>query len=200
MNISARPWPLTMAMAMVSFLLLGATPADSFQIPTNSYPKSVLTRNNRRCCSEPKRSLLESPLSQRTSSPTVALKSAPSDGGDAVEESFDGGGILGILASVVVLYSEFVLKNTGCGLPAGPFGIVGAVEGVSYLGVVATCAFAVVEGVSGEDATATTTTTRKIATALAGLAAVVGILVLASQVTNYGYIPNAVPMEGGMCE
>ena len=59
------------------------------------------------------------------------LKSTSGDGGAGEEELFDAGGILGILASVVVLYSEFVLKKTGCGFPAGPFGLVGAVEGVS---------------------------------------------------------------------
>ena len=32
----------------------------------------------------------------------------------------------GVFASAVVLYSEFTLKTTGCGLPAGPFGAVGA--------------------------------------------------------------------------
>lgn len=34
---------------------------------------------------------------------------------------------------------------------------------------------------------------------LSFLAALVGVVVLVLQVTNYGYIPNAVPMEGGMC-
>lgn len=34
---------------------------------------------------------------------------------------------------------------------------------------------------------------------LAYVAVLAGIFVLFSPVTNYGYIPNAVPMEGGMC-
>jgi hypothetical protein len=51
----------------------------------------------------------------------------------------------------------------GSGLPAGPGGLLGAAEGLSFLAIVA------------------------------------GLVVLALQVTNYGYIPNAVPMEGGMC-
>ena len=42
----------------------------------------------------------------------------------------------GVFASAVVLYSEFTLKTTGCGLPAGPFGAVGAIEGISYLAVI----------------------------------------------------------------
>ena len=45
-------------------------------------------------------------------------------------------GISGITASVIMLYSESILFQTGCGLPAGPLGLVGAAEGISYLGVV----------------------------------------------------------------
>ena len=44
-------------------------------------------------------------------------------------------GVAGTVASCVMLYSEFVLSQTGCGLPAGPLGLVGAVEGISYLSV-----------------------------------------------------------------
>ena len=51
----------------------------------------------------------------------------------------------------------------GSGLPAGPGGLLGAAEGLSYVAIAA------------------------------------GAVVLLLQVTNYGYIPNAVPMEGGMC-
>jgi hypothetical protein len=32
-----------------------------------------------------------------------------------------------------VLYSDWVLKTTGRGLPEGPYGLYGAAEGVSYL-------------------------------------------------------------------
>lgn len=45
-------------------------------------------------------------------------------------------GAAGVVANVVCDYSLFVLKTTGCGLPAGPFGLIGAAEGISYLIVV----------------------------------------------------------------
>ena len=45
-------------------------------------------------------------------------------------------GTAGTVASCDMLYSEFVLSQTGCGLPAGPLGLVGALEGISYLSVV----------------------------------------------------------------
>ncbi len=53
--------------------------------------------------------------------------------------------------------------TTGSGLPPGPGGLLGAVEGLSFL------------------------------TAAAGLA------VLGFQISDYGYVPNAVPVEGGVC-
>ena len=33
----------------------------------------------------------------------------------------------------VMYWSLYTLKTTGCGLPAGPFGLFGAAEGISYL-------------------------------------------------------------------
>lgn len=100
----------------------------------------------------------------------------------------------------MVLYSEYTLKTTGCGLPAGPFGIVGAIEGLSYLGVVGICANAVSKYFSDEGDNRSDTGARRLATTLGVSAALVGILVLGFQVMDYGYIPNAVPMEGGMCK
>lgn len=52
-------------------------------------------------------------------------------------------GIAGTFASVIMLYSESVLFQTGCGLPAGPLGLVGATEGLSYLGVVGLVGFSI---------------------------------------------------------
>jgi hypothetical protein len=53
-------------------------------------------------------------------------------------------GGVGTFAALITLYSEFTLKTTGCGLPAGPFGLVGLVEGLSYVGVTGVAAFALV--------------------------------------------------------
>ena len=135
----------------------------------------------------------------------TAITSRPLlSGFDGVD--FDTTGILGILASMVVLRSEFVLKTTGCGLPAGPFGLVGAIEGVSYLGVVATTATAIVAATSDSknnndnDNDNNIGLLRRLAISLSVSAIIFGIFVLVLQIFDYGYIPNAVPMEGGMCE
>ncbi|KAJ8602572.1 hypothetical protein CTAYLR_008767 [Chrysophaeum taylorii] len=109
-------------------------------------------------------------------------------------------GALGTVASGIVFWSEFTLKTTGCGLPAGPGGALGALEGISYL---------VIVGIIGASATTKLRTGSGLpagpygllgaAEGLAYLAALVGVVVLISQVAEYGYIPNAVPVEGGVC-
>jgi len=109
-------------------------------------------------------------------------------------------GIAGSLAALVMIYSEFVLSQTGCGLPAGPLGLVGAVEGLSYLSVVGLGGYSIFQKVTtGSGLPAGKYGFLGLAEGLAFLALLGGVIVLGLQVTNYGYIPNAVPMEGGMC-
>eukprot|EP00878_Enallax_costatus_P001899 GHUV01002059.1.p1 GENE.GHUV01002059.1~~GHUV01002059.1.p1 ORF type:complete len:161 (+),score=42.51 GHUV01002059.1:129-611(+) len=49
----------------------------------------------------------------------------------------------GLVCNPVMLYSEYVLKTTGAGLPPGPGGIFGALEGISYLVVLGIIAWSV---------------------------------------------------------
>lgn len=44
--------------------------------------------------------------------------------------------IVGLASQPVMWWSLYVLKTTGCGLPAGPFGLIGAAEGISYLVII----------------------------------------------------------------
>jgi hypothetical protein len=68
---------------------------------------------------------------------SVQLYSSSNNEDESMSESNQGIlGAIGCVASLTVLYSEFVLLNTGCGLPAGPYGLVGLVEGLSYLTVI----------------------------------------------------------------
>lgn len=41
----------------------------------------------------------------------------------------------GLISTPVIGWSLYTLKTTGCGLPPGPAGSIGAIEGVSYLAV-----------------------------------------------------------------
>jgi hypothetical protein len=109
-------------------------------------------------------------------------------------------GVSGILASAIMLYSEFTLKTTGCGLPAGPLGIWGAAEGISYVGVLALATYSIYTKIrTGSGLPAGPFGLLGAAEGLSFLAIVVGIAVLGFQILDYGYIPNAVPVEGGIC-
>jgi hypothetical protein len=54
-------------------------------------------------------------------------------------DSVGAGGVAaiggGLIANPVVWWSLYTLKTTGCGLPPGPGGSIGAIEGVSYLAI-----------------------------------------------------------------
>ncbi len=182
---------------VISIGLFGLSPIDSFRIPTVAKVNPWLSLGVRSTLPAPDSFVFE-PRSQ----PSLALKSSKEDDNSeaTAASSLSIDVVLGITASIVVLYSEYTLKTTGCGLPAGPFGIVGAIEGLSYLGVVGICANAVSEYFSDEEDNGSDNGARRLATTLGISAALAGILVLGFQVMDYGYIPNAVPMEGGMCK
>jgi hypothetical protein len=110
-------------------------------------------------------------------------------------------GVTGTIAALVTLYSESVLKMTGCGLPAGPFGLVGGVEGLSYLGVTGIAAYSLYTKIkTGSGLPAGPKGLLGAAEGLSYLAIVAGLVVLALQVSNYGYIPNAVPGADSICK
>ena len=93
-----------------------------------------------------------------------------------------------------------MLRTTGCGLPPGPAGAIGASEGLSYL---------IVAGTVAASATAKARTGRGLpdgpggvlglAEGLAWVVALAGAAVLVLQVSDYGYVPNAVPAADAPC-
>lgn len=67
-------------------------------------------------------------------SPKTHLRAINNSG---LSESDQGvAGAVGSVMAITVFYSEFTLFSTGCGLPAGPFGLIGLAEGLSYLGII----------------------------------------------------------------
>jgi len=96
--------------------------------------------------------------------------------------------VLGILSQPVVWTSLYYVATTGAGLPAGPFGIIGATEGISYLIVVALVAKKLVS--TNEDGGKTTT----IAESLSLFTLAVSLAVLINLVASQGCIPNAKPI------
>ncbi|XVF15739.1 hypothetical protein REPUB_Repub09cG0181700 [Reevesia pubescens] len=64
----------------------------------------------------------------------VAMAKETSESGNGITEKAAIAG--GLVANPVIGWSLYTLKTTGCGLPPGPGGSIGALEGVSYLIVV----------------------------------------------------------------
>jgi len=108
--------------------------------------------------------------------------------------------ILGLASQPIMWWSLYTLKTTGCGLPAGPFGLLGAAEGISYLVVVGFVGAALLSKVtSGSGLPAGPGGLLGAAEGLSFLTAAAGLAVLGFQIADYGYLPEAVPVEGGVC-
>ena len=108
--------------------------------------------------------------------------------------------ILGLVSQPIMWWSLYTLKTTGCGLPAGPFGLIGAAEGVSYLVVIGFVGAAILSKVTtGKGLPAGPLGLLGAAEGLSFLSAVAGLAVLGFQLADYGYLPEAVPTEGGVC-
>ncbi|KAF6252353.1 hypothetical protein COO60DRAFT_538484 [Scenedesmus sp. NREL 46B-D3] len=130
----------------------------------------------------------------------ASMDAAAADGAAASPDWAAGMQLMSALAGCAavgtVLWSEFVLKETGCGLPPGPYGLLGAAEGISYLSVLGFAgAGAAARGASG--GRQGLPGALKVPEVLAYGALAAGLFVLASQLREYGYIPP--PLPGGEC-
>lgn len=98
------------------------------------------------------------------------------------------------------LHLTLTLTRIGCGLPAGPGGLIGGIEGISYLGVAGLLgASAYKKSTTGSGLPAGPFALLGAAEGVAFLLVLAGVYVGVCQVLDYGYIPNAVPVEGGKC-
>ncbi len=110
-----------------------------------------------------------------------------------------GASSAGLIAQPVVWVSLCFVATTGAGLPPGPFGLVGAAEGVSYLVVLALVARSLFRGlVAGEgkeeEEEGPNSGSIALAERLSSASLVAGILVLAGLVAQQGCVPNAKPI------
>ena len=112
----------------------------------------------------------------------------------------------------MVWISLYFVKTTGGGLPAGPGGIIGAIEGLSYLLVVIFALFPSLlpslsfdeqkqqddNGDDDDSAIVTTTTTTmtivEVTTLSSRITLVLGLLTLIGLIVDQGCIPNAKPI------
>ena len=80
-------------------------------------------------------------------------------------------------------------------------GAVGAIEGVSYLAVIGIAgASLATKAKTGSGLKAGPGGLLGLAEGLAFTAIAVGLVVLGFQLADYGYLPNAIPVEGGRCD
>lgn len=101
----------------------------------------------------------------------------------------------GMVAQPVVWTSLYFVATTGAGLPAGPFGLLGALEGVSYLVMLAFVGVSLYRKVTtGSGLPPGPSDLLGAAESLSYLSLLAGLLTLASLVVSQGCVPNAKPI------
>uniref|UniRef100_A0A2P2QMJ3 Uncharacterized protein LOC105126557 n=1 Tax=Rhizophora mucronata TaxID=61149 RepID=A0A2P2QMJ3_RHIMU len=98
--------------------MLLSSPASASLFSLENHGSSVINRSTR----------FHRPLK------ALAMAKESSDSGNGTAEKLAIAG--GVISNPVIGWSLYTLKTTGCGLPPGPGGSIGALEGVSYLIVV----------------------------------------------------------------
>ena len=96
--------------------------------------------------------------------------------------------LIGLVSQPIVWISLYSLATTGHGLPVGPGGSIGAVEGIAYLVVVGSALLPTVS--SGGKSLMDTLDARILSRATIAL----GLLVLAGVAAGKGCVPNAKPI------
>ena len=166
-----------------SVLLVGV---DSFRLGY-SPPTTVTPPATYRCDNfPPMRHGYSSALGRKQErSSRVILNSSEDDDTNATNNSGNNGILesIGLVSQPIVWISLYFLGTTGHGLPAGPGGSIGAVEGIAYLVVVV---LAVLPG----DNSSSPLNARTFSRATIAL----GLLVLAGVAASKGCVPNAKPI------
>ena len=96
-------------------------------------------------------------------------------------------GTVGVTSQPIVWVSLYFVASTGRGLPEGPFGLLGAIEGLSYLAIVSLVLKRLVLKSKGSDLL-------EKAENLSLLTIGFSLLVLGNLIAQQGCIPNAKPL------
>lgn len=174
------------------FLIFSALfAAESFHIP---YRKNSLVRSANSA------GLVT--VTVPTVSPTITSKSSTvlysnEDSSEELDPSIATlVGTGGIVANVVCAYSLYVLKTTSCGLPPGPFGLLGALEGISYLGIVGILGWSLITKVkTGSGLPAGPNGLLGAAEGLTFLTVLGGLVVAGLNWNEYGFLPGFLPND-----
>ena len=156
--------------------------------------KGSFQGTNTRLCHPPIESsnIICAPLQHPQSHPSLKSSTILSLSGQNESESgnhISVLGALGIACQPIAWISLYFVATTGAGLPAGPFGLLGAVEGLSYLLIVGLVASS---GVG--DKNNGTDTSLSTAQKLSSFTLLVALLTLLSLIKAQGCIPNAKPI------
>ena len=104
-------------------------------------------------------------------------------------------GVAGVSAQPVIWASLYNVATTGGGLPAGPFGLIGLLEGISYLIIVYIVGTALISKVrTGSGLPSGPYGVLGLAEGLSFISVTAGLGVLAYVATGQGCIPNAQPI------
>ncbi|XP_057449400.1 uncharacterized protein LOC130740737 [Lotus japonicus] len=133
----------------------------------------------------------------RTRTPRKIVSMAKESSDDSSIGTIEKAAIAGgLISPPVIAWSLYTLKTTGCGLPPGPGGSIGAIEGVSYL---------VVVGIVGWSLYTKTKTGSGLPNGpfgllgavegLSYLALVAIVVVFGLQYLDQGYIPGPLPAD-----
>lgn len=105
-------------------------------------------------------------------------------------------GATGVISNIIVDYSLYVLKSTGCGLPPGPFGLEGLAEGVSYLAVVGIFGWSALTKIkTGSGLPAGPAGLLGAAEGLTYLSILGGIVIAILNYFDYGFLPGFLPND-----
>jgi hypothetical protein len=105
-------------------------------------------------------------------------------------------GAAGVFANVICGYSLYILKTTSCGLPPGPFGLLGAAEGISYLVVVGLFLYSAITKIkTGSGLPAGKYGLLGLAEGLTFLTVLGGIVIAGLSYTEYGFLPGFLPND-----
>lgn len=107
---------------------------------------------------------------------------------------------LSLPALPIVGYSEYVLLTSGCGLPPGPYGLLGAAEGISYLVVAAIVLLSVFSKVkTGSGLPEGPGKLLGASEGVAFLLAFAGVAIAGYTFYKFGSLPSGIPTPGDRC-
>ncbi|KAI4314859.1 hypothetical protein L6164_027725 [Bauhinia variegata] len=124
----------------------------------------------------------------------ISMAKEGSDTGNGIAEKAAIAG--GLISTPVIAWSLYTLKTTGCGLPPGPGGSIGALEGVSYLLVVGIVAWSLyTKTKTGSGLPNGPFGLLGAVEGLSYLALVAIVVVFGLQYIEKGYIPGPLPAD-----